>query len=152
MSLGTVADALARFVGIALVTSGPIWLYDPVKCEYSPSSKRPQSLSCDADTYCHSRSSLRSTPYESRHSDIRPIPRRPKHGRRRDCPCFQLPRIETPYRYLPCLYCNWCGLVGYSGVFGEGERAQAASVEYRDYIHCCHPAHRGMNLSILNWP
>ncbi|OJJ60242.1 hypothetical protein ASPSYDRAFT_89118 [Aspergillus sydowii CBS 593.65] len=31
MALGTVADALARFIGVALVTSGPIWLYDPVK-------------------------------------------------------------------------------------------------------------------------
>lgn len=39
MALGTVADALARFIGVALVTSGPIWLYDPVKCIYSPSVK-----------------------------------------------------------------------------------------------------------------
>lgn len=116
---------------------------------YSPSIPQvSESLTCD--TYCSSRSSLRSTPYEPRHRDIRPIPRRAKHGRRRNYPRLQLPCLENPHWRLPCFDCNWRGLVGYSGVSGEGERAQEASVEYRDYIHRCRHAYRGMSWSLLN--
>lgn len=148
MALGIVADVLVRFLGVVVFASGPFWLCDPVKCIPLQLHK---CQSPARHTYCSSRSTLRSTPYEPRHSDIRPIPRRAKHGRRRNYPHLQLPRLESPHWCLPCFPCNWRGLVGHSGVSGERERAQEACLEYRDYIHRCHHAHRGMSWSLLNW-